>query len=70
MSLTAYPLRPAVDATALIVFKGSPNVTVDWDLTGPGTLEPKSPCTDERGVAAALFTPAATGTVTVSVTHA
>lgn len=70
MSLTAYPSSVAVDATALLVYKGQPNVSVEWDITsGSGTLTPQSAGTDERGIAAAVFAPSLTGAVTVSVTH-
>jgi hypothetical protein len=70
MSITAYPVNPAVDATALLVYLGPANATVSWAITsGAGALEPLAPATDASGRAACRFTPAAAGPVTVSVTH-
>jgi hypothetical protein len=70
MTVTAYPRAPQADGTALLVYAGPPNVAVEWELTGPGTLTPQDLCTDARGVAGALFTPNAAGdVVTVTVTH-
>ena len=70
MTITAYPKSPRVDGTALLVYSGPPNVAVEWDLIGTGTLTPQDVCTDARGVAGAVFTPYAAGdTVTIAVTH-
>ena len=68
--ITAYPPNPQVDATCLLVFSGPPNVAVAWTLTGPGSIAPQSACTDARGVAGCVFTPAHAGdAVTISVQH-
>lgn len=70
MSLTAYPQRVSVDATALVVFSGPPNVAVEWSLDGAGSLAPQSFSTDARGVAGAVYTPVTAGDVaTITVTH-
>jgi hypothetical protein len=70
MTITAYPSNPQVDATAMLVFSGPPNVAVSWALVGSGSLAPETEATDGRGIAAAIYTPGTAGdTVMVSVTH-
>lgn len=68
-TLTAFPTRIRDDATSLLVYKGVPHVSIEWSLTGAGTLVAFSSVTDETGVAAAKYTPGTAGTtVTVEVT--
>jgi hypothetical protein len=69
MTIVCYPPSPAVGGTALVVYSGTPNVAVQWTLDGPGTITPNSSTTDSRGVAGAVFTPAAEGATTISVTY-
>lgn len=64
-----FPSRVRVDASALVIYRGSPNSTVEWSLTGTGTLDPINAYTDAAGQAAAKYTPGNEGeTVTISVT--
>lgn len=73
MSLTAYPGNPQVNGTALIVLSDAPpNVAVQWSLVGAGAILARSACTDERGVAGAVYYPPESGgasTVVISVTR-
>ena len=70
MSLNAYPINPRANASALLVFKGPPNVAVSWALAGYGSITPQSAHTDARGVAGAVFVPVSAGdVVTITVTH-
>jgi hypothetical protein len=63
--MNVYPSRVRVDATALVVYSGLPNRTVDWRLTGAGTLTPLSARTDANGQAAAKYTPGTAGATVV-----
>lgn len=66
--ISLYPSRIRVDASALVVYKGVPNRTVDWRLIGGGTLQPLTLATDHNGQAAATYTPGTAGTsITVEV---
>lgn len=56
-SITAYPSAIHADGTALLVYKGQPNRTVSWSLTGSGTITPLSNYTDATGSAGAKYTP-------------
>ncbi|SFL93390.1 hypothetical protein [Nitrosomonas communis] len=68
-TLSAYPSQVHADATALLVYQGQPNRTVNWNLVGSGSVTPLSNCTDETGKAGALYQPGtAGGTVKVEVT--
>ena len=57
MSIEARPATIALDATSLIVVKGTPNKAVYWSLQGNGTLQPLSIVTDANGTASAVLTP-------------
>ena len=66
--ITLYPPRIRADASALVVYKGQPNRTVDWRLIGGGSLQPLTLATDHNGQAAATYTPGIAGTsITVEV---
>ena len=70
MTISAYPPNVAVDATSLLIFSGPPNVSVEWALTGSGTLTQGASYTDAGGRAHALYTPGTEGdVVTITVTH-
>lgn len=70
MSLAAYPAEVAADATAVVIFTGTPNRTVSWALTGSGGLVAGSTTTDGSGSAYALYTPGTVDdVVTVTVTY-
>jgi hypothetical protein len=72
MSIECSPGRVAQDGTSMCTFRGDPWVTVEWTLTGPGTLTPFSPCTNASGVAQAKYEPggAPVGTVVeITVKH-
>lgn len=67
--ITLYPQRVHADATALVIYKGTPARTLTWQLTGSGTLTPINTYTDVNGQAAAKYTPGSPGdTVTIGVT--
>ena len=69
MTITCYPAAPAVNGSTLIVFKGTPDRTVEWHLSGSGALTAITNYTDARGLAAARYTPGVEGdivTITVS----
>jgi hypothetical protein len=69
-SLTAYPRNVRADGTALLVFKGPPDVAVAWAVSGSGAISDESLYTDSQGLASAKYTPGTVGaTVTVTVTH-
>jgi hypothetical protein len=55
--ITISPTRIRADASALVIYKGEPNRTVDWRLSGGGTLTPLTQTTDHNGQAAATYTP-------------
>lgn len=61
-TITAYPSRVRADATAFLVFEGQPWRTVEWSLTGTGSIEALQEYTDERGIAYAKYTPGTVGT--------
>ena len=66
--ITIYPPRVRADATALVVYMGLPNRTVEWTLTGDGVLTPLSVATDVNGQAAAIYEPGTPGaTITIEV---
>ena len=69
--LTAYKQTIFSDATSTIVFRGPPNVAVEWSIeSGPGTVEALSLATDERGVAGAIYHADGTvGDAVVRVAH-
>lgn len=66
--IRAFPRNVRADASALLVYKGPPNVTVEWALTGSGTLTPGPGYTDANGYAHAVYAPG-TGSPTITVTH-
>jgi hypothetical protein len=66
--ITAYPAEVATDASSFLVYTGEPNVAVDWNLTGDGTLSVITDVTDASGRAWAKYTPGTLGTKTVDVT--
>jgi hypothetical protein len=66
--ITAYPAQVRADATALIIYSGAPNRTLEWRLTGSGTLTPITARTNDAGQAAAKYTPGSAGdTVSIEV---
>lgn len=69
-TVSAYPSEVRADATSMLIFRGAPNVSVEWSLTGGGTLVPGSAYTDASGQAYAIYTPGTVGeVVTIEVTH-
>lgn len=67
--ITASPPQVHLDATSLITFNGAAGLSVEWALTGAGTLAAIENVTDSRGAAHALFTPGAVGDVTITVSY-
>jgi hypothetical protein len=67
MSITVYPPKVRVGATALLVFEGRPNVTIAWYVEGSGYVTPKSAATDSRGRAWAIYTPWLPGNSRITV---
>lgn len=67
--LTVYPTPARDGSPALIVFAGPARRSVTWTLAGPGALTPLSSSTDAAGMAAARYTPAGTGSATISVEY-
>lgn len=67
-TITAYNPTCATDATSFLVYTGEPNVAVDWNLTGDGSLSVITDYTDAAGRAFAVYTPGTVGTKTVDVT--
>lgn len=66
--ISATPDRVRVDASALVIYRGAPHSTVQWSLSGSGTLTPIHTYTDANGQASARYTPGTAGdTVTISV---
>lgn len=66
--ITAYPSQVGTDATSFLVYTGAPNVGVDWNLTGDGSLSVITDYTNEIGQAFAKYTPGTVGTKTIDVT--
>jgi hypothetical protein len=50
-----YPSAPMVDGGALVIYTGTADRSVEWSLTGNGTLTPITEYTDHNGVAAARY---------------
>lgn len=69
VALHALPLALRADETATLLFQGPAWRTVQWTLTGPGTLTALAACTDAAGRATARYVPDAgsSGPVTVQV---
>lgn len=57
MTITFYPAAPTVDGSMLAVYTGTADRSVEWSLSGSGTLTPITEYTDHNGVAAALYEP-------------
>lgn len=55
MSLVLYPAAPTEDGGTLAVYTGTADRSVEWSLSGPGTLTPITSYTDYNGVAAARY---------------
>lgn len=67
--ITLYPAGPRVDGGCLCVYSGAADRSVEWSLSGSGTLTPITEYTDERGQAAARYTPGTEGElITITVT--
>jgi hypothetical protein len=67
--ITLYPGAPTVDGSALVIYAGTADRSVEWSLSGSGTLTAISSYTDHNGQAAARYTPGTEGdpaTITVS----
>lgn len=58
MSLVVYPSGVREDGTGLVIYTGTADRSVDWRLTGAGTLTAITTYTNHNGQAAALYTPA------------
>jgi hypothetical protein len=57
------------DGGALVIYTGTANRSVEWSLTGSGTLTPITEYTDHTGQAAARYVAGTPGdTVTIQVT--
>lgn len=67
-TITAYPSQVGTDATSFLVYTGAPNVGVDWNLTGDGSLSVITDYTNAIGQAFAKYTPGTVGTKTIDVT--
>jgi hypothetical protein len=61
--ITVYPSSVHADATALVIYRGTPNRSVNWTLTGSGTLTPIASYTGASGSAAAKYTPGTPGDI-------
>lgn len=67
--IVAYPPTIYADGTSLLVYQGQPNRSVNWTVTGSGTITPLSNYTDSAGLAGAKYTPGTPNTsVLVEVT--
>jgi hypothetical protein len=67
--ITLYPAAPTVDGSAMVVYTGTADRSVEWTLTGSGTLTAITSYTDHNGQAAARYTPGTEGDlVTITVT--
>lgn len=55
MTITLYPAAPRVDGGALVVYTGTADRSVEWSLTGSGTLTAITTYTNSNGVAAARY---------------
>lgn len=70
MTISIYPNPVQADASALVVFRGKPSRKLVWELVGVGELKEADLSTDKRGIAKAVFFPAAADqTVTVRITY-
>jgi len=71
MTISAMPVAPRADASALLAFDGPAYVIVEWSIvSGPGTVTPLAEATDATGRAWALYRPnGASGTATIRVRH-
>lgn len=68
-TITAFPQTVYADGTALLVYQGQPNRSVNWTITGSGSITALSNATDETGRAGAKYTPGTPNTsVLVEVT--
>jgi hypothetical protein len=66
-TLVAHPSTVQTDATSLLIYTGAANVSVDWTLTGDGTLTVLTDQTDAGGKAWARYTPGTVGGHNVDV---
>ena len=66
--LVAIPDQVQTDGTVFLVYTGEPNVAVDWNLTGDGTLTVLTDQTDAAGKATARYTAGTVGAHNVDVT--
>ena len=71
MTISAMPVTPRADASALLTFDGPAHVIVEWSVvSGPGTVTPLGDAADATGRAWAVYRPnGASGTATIRVQH-
>ena len=73
MSLIMYPSAPTADGGALVIYTGTADRSVEWSLSGNGTLTAITDYTDHNGVAAARYeaavgSPSAVAGATITIT--
>lgn len=66
-TLIAVPSTIQLGSTALLMFSGPPNATLEWVVTGDGTLSNVSESTNSSGAATAVLTANTTGSIGISV---
>ena len=67
--ITLYPGAPRADGGALVVYTGTPGRSVQWQLTGSGSLVAITTFTDHNGQAGARYTSGTVGSaITITVT--
>ena len=66
--ITLYPGAPSSDGGCLVVYRGTPDRSVNWSLSGTGTLTPITSATDHNGVAGARYVAAGGAGTTITIT--